>query len=428
MAAAARYCTRPPHRSAPPGARATPPDTVPITAPSPSLLSLALRMAEARAGARTRRVLLVALLLSLAVHLAFTLWPADLTPGPDTAPLTATITELPPPPKPSALPSPPQKPKPKRTSPLVAPQPAPVDVAPETAAADAAGNAQTVPPAPAETASAIPAANEAELIPGAVTGIKTLPPRVDLAYKVFWGTHGFLIGDAVYRFEHANNRYRIATIGEARGLAALVLRGQGKIESRGIITDEGLQPQLLRVERGGPDRVETAVFDWEAGIVTMHDNKTAPLDLPTFDPLALMWQYYFTPPTADVVTVTVATPRRLMRYTLTREATEKIEWPQGLIDAERWHRRSDDGKTDAYIWLAPSLRYIPVKMRVSNTERGTIEVLLDAIRVDENAASVASDNLRMPQVEDLERANPAPRVPAFDEARPAATFPTMTGQ
>ena len=46
----------------------------------------------------------------------------------------------------------------------------------------------------------------------------------------------------------------------------------------------------------------------------------------------------------------------------------------------------------------------------------------DAIRVDENAASVASDNLRMPQVEDLERANPAPRVPAFDEARPAATL------
>ena len=141
------------------------------------------------------------------------------------------------------------------------------------------------------------AAADAVVIPGAATGQKTLPPRVDLAYKVFYGTRGFLIGDAVYRFEHANNRYRITTIGEARGLAALVLRGQGKLESRGLITDDGLQPLSLRVERGGPDRVETAVFDWEAGIVTMHDNKTAPLDLPTFDPLSLMWQYYFTPPT-----------------------------------------------------------------------------------------------------------------------------------
>ena len=80
-----------------------------------------------------------------------------------------------------------------------------------------------------------------------------------------------------------------------------------------------------------------------------------------------------------------------MRYTITREGTETIEWPNGPIDAERWHRRSDDGKTDAYIWLAPSLRYIPVKMRVSNTERGTIEVLLDSIRVDEDAAAVGRD-------------------------------------
>src|SRR6185369_17283910 len=107
-------------------------------------------------------------------------------------------------------------------------------------------------------AAAVPNAAEGEVVvPGAITEQKTLPPRVDLAYKVFWGTQGFLIGDAVYRFEHANHRYRIATIGEARGLAALVLRGQGKIESRGLITDDGLQPQILRVERGGPDRVET---------------------------------------------------------------------------------------------------------------------------------------------------------------------------
>jgi hypothetical protein len=287
----------------------------------------------------------------------------------------------------------------------------------------------TAPAAPAAPDTGTPAAvAEALMIPGAATGTKTLPPRIDLAYKVFWGTRGFLIGDAVYRFEHANNRYRIATIGEARGLAALVLRGQGKIESRGIITDEGLQPQLLRVERGGPDRVETAVFDWETGIVTMHDNKTAPLELPTFDPLALMWQYYFTPPTSDVVDVTVATPRRLMRYTLTREATERIEWPQGTIEAERWHRRSEDGKTDSYVWLAPSLRYIAVKMRVTNTDRGTIEVLLDAIRVDEDAATMLRDDLRMPRAADVAGERERNRVPDIHEAQPGATFPAMTGQ
>jgi hypothetical protein len=270
-----------------------------------------------------------------------------------------------------------------------------------------------------------PAAVEesAEVIPGAAATGKTLPPRVDLAYKVFWGTRGFLIGDAVYRFEHKDHRYRIATVGEARGLAALILRGQGKLESRGVITEQGLQPSILRIERGGPDRVETAVFDWEAGIVQMHDNKTAPLDLPTFDPLSLMWQYYFTPPTSGQVTVSVATPRRLVRYTITREDTETIEWPHGPIVTERWHRRSEDGKTDAYIWLAPSLRNIPVKIRVSNTERGTLEVMLDSIRVDDDPAAVGRDDLVIPKSDPM----PPPDSP-IAAPRPAETFPTMTGQ
>ncbi len=404
---------------------------MPTLAAPPSLLTLTLRLAEAGASRRTRRALVLALLLSLAVHLAFTLWTRAEAPTPDSIPLTATLTELPPPPKPSVAPQPaPQakpKPKPKRAAPSPVAPPAP-EAAVVADGPDTPAPAAESAPASASTASDVPAAPAAEITAGAATSGKTLPPRIDLAFKVFFGTHGFLIGDAVYRFEHANNRYRIVTVGEARGLAALVLRGQGKIESRGLITEDGLQPQVLRIERGGPDRVESAVFDWEAGIVTMHDNKTAPLDLPTFDPLSLMWQYYFTPPTSDVVTVTVATPRRLVRYTLTREGTDTVEWSHGPIEAERWHRTSEDGKTDAYLWLAPSLRHLPVKMRVSNTTRGTVEVVLDGIRVDESAQVGAGGDLAMPKAADLAPAQRADTVPSYDEARPAATFPQMTGQ
>lgn len=405
----------------------------PVTAtllPAATLLDPALHTAAAKAGRRTRRLVLVALLLSLLVHLAVSLWPADLASAPDATPLTATITELPPPPTPAATAAAAKpKPKPTRANPVPAPVPPVAAVAavvpPDTAAADAAA-AEARSQA---TALADAAAAEAAVTPGAATGNQTLPPRVDLAYKVFYGTRGFLIGDAVYRFEHSNNRYRISTIGEARGLAALILRGQGKIESRGLITEEGLQPLSFRVERGGPDRVETAAFDWEAGLLTLFDGKTEPLDLPTFDPLALMWQYYFTPPTLDKVTFTVGTPRRIHRYTMTREATENIDWPQGKINAERWHRQSEDGKTDAYVWLAPSLRHIPVKMRISNTDRGTIEVVLDSIRVDETA-STSRDELALPRAAPEAATSTAgsPAAAATGAPQPAATFPAMTGQ
>jgi hypothetical protein len=331
---------------------------------------------------RVRRALLWALAGSVVVHAAFSLWPADDADAPPPPPLVATITELPPPPLPTAQPAPP-KPRPRVVAatpaapvaalePPPAAEPAPIDPTPDAIAAGPVAPTavdEPAPPAPA-VATAPPQ--------------KSLPPRVDLVYKAFLGTRGFLIGEATYRFEHAGGEYRITTVGEARGLAALILRGQGRIESRGTITAAGLQPLEFSVERGSRDKRETASFDWETGIVTLQEQQTAALELPTYDPLALMWQYYFAPPAADEVTVAIATTRRLARYTLTREGRDAIAWGGGGdIDTERWHRRSEDGKTDSWVWLAPSLRFIPVKIRVTNTDRGTVEALLDSIRVDE---------------------------------------------
>lgn len=375
---------------------------------------------------RARRVLWLALGVSLVLHLALTLWPISFGPEEDATVLKATLTELPPPPAPVAQPAPAApRPAPARRRVPVTPVPGPVALPPADLAPTEAPPAPE--PAPAATTTAEtpvpPAEAPAAAPPETIADPRTLPPRVDLAYKVFWGTQGFEIGEAVYRFEHRDNRYRITTLGQARGLAALVLRGQGKLESTGAITPQGLKPDLLRIERGGPDRVEFVAFDRTRGVVTLRDGTPRPLVEPTFDPLSLMWQYYFTPPSSDRVTVTVATPRRLVRYTITREGTETIEWPNGPIQTERWHRRSEDGKTDAYIWLAPSLRHIPVKIRVSNTERGTLEVMLDSIRVDEDPAAVGRDDLVVPKTDP----GPPPDSP-IAAPRPAETFPTMTGQ
>jgi hypothetical protein len=219
---------------------------------------------------------------------------------------------------------------------------------------------------------------------------KTLPPRVDLAYKVFYGTQGFLIGQATYRFEHADNRYRIGIVGDARGLAALLYRGRGRVESRGLITPDGLQPQELVVDRFNKRGRERAEFDWENGIANLHDNQSAPLELPTYDLLALMWQFYFQPPQDDVQTYALATTRRVFKVTARRKGREMLTWSNGAVETELWHRTSEDGRTEGYAWLAPSLRYLPLKIR-AETPRGTIEVLLDQIRVDQDAASPEID-------------------------------------
>jgi hypothetical protein len=331
---------------------------------------------------RVRRALVVALVLSALIHLAWTFWPVREPSVPDATVLSATLTEMPAPPKVEAKPSavrPKAKPRPRRVEPPPTPTPevaseAAVESTAETSIAPSASTSAAAEPAPSAPAPEPPLAE---------SRVPELPARLDLSYKVLLGTHGFLIGDATYRFEHDGNRYAIATVAQARGLAALIVRGRGKVESHGIITPSGLMPLEFAIERGSSDRREVARFDWESGVVTLHEDKTAGLEEPTFDPMTLLWQPYFSPPNVEQATFSVATTRRVTRYTVTREGEERIAWSGGEVDAERWHRVSDDGRTDAYVWLAPSLHYVPVKMRVSQTMRGTLEVVLDAIRVDE---------------------------------------------
>ncbi|MGH8712716.1 MAG: DUF3108 domain-containing protein [Casimicrobiaceae bacterium] len=329
-------------------------------------------------------MLAVAALASLSVHLVLLQWPLPLPGRVDELPvLTATITELPPPPAPVEQPP---APKPKRRHTVrAAPRPAPVEArAPETLAA--APPAPEAPPPAAEPAPAPPPPLE-EPIPAApsIAPPRELPPRIDLAYRAFLGTRGFLIGDAVYRLEHSGSQYRISTVGEARGLAALLFHGQAWARSEGAITADGLQPSNYSIERTSSNRREAASFDWETGMVQLNDDKSAPLELPTFDPLVVLWQFYFAPPVEDETEFNIATTRKVYHYTFRRTGSEKITLPFGDVDTEVWKKVEGDGSIDAQVWLAPSLRYVAVKLRLSNG-RVTVEGLLDSIRVDDTVA------------------------------------------
>ena len=392
-----------------------------LRAPPPVILSMARRSKaplasiNAQLSARpVRKGLLWALAVSVLVHIAWTFWPVDTTAEPEGTVLTATLTEMPPPPVPQVESAPAQpsverkRPKPRPRVPTIAtPDASAPTVEATTPATDAqkttdrADAASDAPPAVANAA----APTEAPPPPAV-----TLPPRVDLAYKVFLGTQGFQIGDATYRFEHDGDRYRIATVGQARGLAALIVRGTGKVESHGRITPDGLRPYEFAIERGSADKREVAFFDWDAGNVVLHDGERAHLEPPTYDPLTILWQPYFAPPGTADQTFGIATTRKVGRYTLKLQEEETIAWRRGDIVTQRWHQRSDDGKTEAWFWLAPSMHYIPIKMRVTRTSRGTLEVLLDSIRADEGEAYGLTSDLSRGDETSTNPAESAPRT------------------
>jgi hypothetical protein len=240
-----------------------------------------------------------------------------------------------------------------------------------------------------------------------------LPPRLDLAYKVYFGTQGFMIGGATYRFEHDADRYRISTVAQPMGLAALFVHGHGLLESRGTITPDGLKPREIVIERGTSDKREVAHFDWDAGNVVLNDGTRVPFEPPAYDPMTILWQSYFSPPTRDEQRFTLVTPRRVTRYTFTLQSEEPLPWRDGEVMTQRWHQVSDDGKTEAWFWLAPSMHYVPLKMRIARTSRGTLEARLAAIRTDPAAPDV--DDALTSEVEPIFKpSDPTAPVPGPD--------------
>lgn len=350
--------------------------------PSPARAALALLRLRPQPG----HVLAIALFVSLLAHLLAARWLPLGAPATEPLPvLAATLTQIPPPPAPRAEPVA-VKHKPRRPS---TPPPAPVTTVAEAEAPLVADGKATVASAPEPEPEAAPAPEPTEEpLPIAAPDIASpppLPPRIELVYRGFLGTQGFFVGDAVYLFEHAADQYRVTTVGEARGLAALFLPGQGRLSSTGTITRDGLQPNLYTAERTSDGHREAATFDWENGVVLLNDSKTAGLELPTFDPLVVLWQFYFSPPEQDNAEFNVATTRRVYRNRFHRVGTETVKLGFGDFEAQVWERSGGDGNVTARVWLAPALHHVMVKLRISNG-RITGEALLDSIRVDETVA------------------------------------------
>jgi hypothetical protein len=288
---------------------------------------------------------------------------------------------MPPPPAPPPKATP--KPKPKRVLKPVIAAPSSETLAPiAEAQIGPEPNFEPVPlaEAPAPTDAKTAAAKEPPPSPA-----HPIPPRLELVYRGFLGTQGFFVGDAVYRLEHQGGRYTISTVAQARGLFAIFIRGEGHLSSTGTITADGLQPDIYTAERTSDGRHEAAMFDWISGKVFLNDQKTAPLIPPTFDPLAVLWQFYFVPPEENETDFNVATTRRVYHAHFRRVGTEIITLPFAEVEAEVWERDPGDGNITARVWLAPSLHHVMVKMRLSNG-RITGEALLDSIRVDDTVA------------------------------------------
>ena len=293
---------------------------------------------------------------------------AEPTPPPMPKPRAATI------PKPAASSPKADEEKPAET---VAEQPAQAASEPEPpqvvaeAPAAAASQPEQVATAPQPAASA-PAAPEPSLDHWPVD--TRLTYRLDGQFR-----SGPLFGDARVQWQREGSKYEVKLDVDLQVFGSQVLRSQGEV------TPEGLIPRAYEETRPGKRRV-TRIGD---EVIVLDNGNTVPRPAGVQDTASqfveLSQRFASGKEVLEVgrsVTVWLARPGGLDQWTYDIVAVDKVRTKMGEVDA--WHLKPRSiskprGNITAEMWFAPSLQYLPVRIKVVMGTEAFMDLTVDKV-------------------------------------------------
>lgn len=202
-----------------------------------------------------------------------------------------------------------------------------------------------------------------------------LPTRIDISFDVKTGLgHGELNETLWIKKEDDSLSYHIASEARASGIFKLVRPGSIVRDSRGAITQQGLQPDHFSDQRG-KKRPSVAIFDWENDLLVIRHKgreKQEPLSVGTLDRLSLLYNFMFMPLTGEYIDVQVTDGRHLrqVRYSIEEEI---LDTPVGKLETivlTKQLEKNDIMKRK--VWLAANHHMLPV--RIITVEKDGLEL------------------------------------------------------
>jgi len=318
--------------------------------------------------------LLGALLASLALHLGLLFGPPLPLPQSHAPQVLEARLEMAAPP-PLAIPQ--AKPRPR-------PSPSPHPVPPsETKQSIPATESQSPPavPEPLADAESVPPVQPAP--PAPATASTTLPERAELRYNLFKGDSGLNVGRVVQTWQRAGDAYTLTSTAEASGVFSLFFSGQHVQTSSGRIGPAGLQPESYSLQRGSPDKRDTARFDWDEKVLHLASEgqeSTARLAPGMLDLLSFTYQFAFSLPETGDIRIDLTNGRKLDSYRYRIVAEEALETPLGNLKTVHLSKLHDPGEEGTEIWLGVEYHYLPVKIRQIDKKGGSAEQVISEIR------------------------------------------------
>lgn len=299
----------------------------------------------------------------------------------------ASAPEPPPPAPPRLAEVPPPEPMPPM-EPAVAPaSPAPDAVA---AASEPAG-AVASPAAPASVASAPAAPFE-------------WPPSTRLSYKMVGFVQGDAEGSARVEWLRSGARYQVhLDVVVGADFAPLVTR---RMSSEGELGDQGLRPrryeESTKVAFRSPRTNQMSFGDDRIVLANGQDSPRLPGVQDTASQFVqLTWLFTTQPQRLKVgqwVDMPLALPRRVDRWIYDVHAEEVLDTPAGPVPTFHLKPRREvrrPGELLVDTWIAPTLQYLPVRIRIEQDANNWLELTID--RLPQQAGPAAPDRAGAPR-------------------------------
>jgi hypothetical protein len=284
----------------------------------------------------------------------------------------------------------PAPPPPRRPARQAAPRPAEPASAPEAAVAEAP--AETAAPEPeasapvADRVAEMAAASAPERAASEPAAGFEWPPSTRLTYTLTGNYRGEVHGSAQVQWVRSGPRYQVhVDVAVGPSFAPLVQR---RMTSDGELTEHGLAPQRY-------DEETTALFStprrsvvrFEPERIVMAHGASA-LPWPGVQDSAsqfvqLTWLFTTQPDLLRVgnhIEFGLALPRRVGRWVYDVLDEETLYTPIGEIATFHVKPRVEStrpGELSAELWFAPSLQYLPVRIRIRQNDETYIDLLID---------------------------------------------------
>ncbi len=211
------------------------------------------------------------------------------------------------------------------------------------------------------------------------------PKKITLNYQASLNSKPF--ANVVERFEQANGQYKIESLTEGVGLAALL--GKRVLRSEGLVTDEGLQPRHFEQHQGDNETKSVyADFDWTTNQLSMKNKgniKTEALLKSTQDLLSFSYQWIYSPPKNEQSSLPITTGKKLRvyRYEVTEQDVNLVTEAGQFRTVHLVSVVADSKGNEKEFWLAKDHFYLPVKIIQHDENGNVIEQTLTTIQINE---------------------------------------------